>query len=303
MERVYGNMKIKSNWFDSKKKNRKIAAIGYKGLNLYLSLGKYRLVRLTNNIEFRIHVTISTLRKETGYSSKEIIELLKILINQKIIRLIKPTRWDRLYDADGKLKSNEQLVILATDVPVTTRVTSDDGKIEDQIKSDEDYYISVDLDMLEYYKTVGLDERYFPLYCLLRKLSNGTEGKAFMTIHNMAETLSMHHDTIHKYIKILNKMQLLCSDKTKNKKDGFMFEHRLCGSVSQYNEFQYAHKNTMMRNTKRWKLDCDIEKIMESNIEELELYYGESDLEETTSSESVEYEQSFENCDGEYEIV
>jgi len=75
------------------------------------------------------------------------------------------------------------ITLVATDVPKTDWKKFDGDKMpKDKPKTDDDYFISVDLDMLEYYKAVGLNERYFPIFCFIRKLSNGIERKAYMTI-------------------------------------------------------------------------------------------------------------------------
>ncbi|MEK3716250.1 hypothetical protein [Paenibacillus sp. FSL R7-0333] len=252
MEKLYGSVKIKSAWFDQNNKKRKILDIDYKGLNMYLTLCKYRLKRENLNEEFIFYTTISELRHTSGYSADETIDLLKLLITKKIIKLQKPTRWDRLKDENNKIKVNEMIVFRAIDVPQTDSVIKE-GKRKDQPRSDEDLWISVDLDMLEFYKGKGLSDKYYPLHCLLSKLSNGQEQKAFMTITKMAKTLGTHQDTIHKYIKVMNEKNVVCSFFRNNGKGGKKLEHKICKGVGTYAEFLEINKDTMDRNTERWK--------------------------------------------------
>lgn len=302
MERVYGSIKIKSNWFDWNNEKRKILKIGHEGLDMYFTLGKYRLARTPNTQDYTFHVSIDSLRKETGYSTIKIIELLKLLKSQKIITMKKPSRWDRLYNENGKLNDKEMITFVAIDVPKLDSIKAEgDNMPKEEPRTDDDYYIPVDLDVLEYYRTVGLNEKYFPLYCLLRKLSNGTERKAYMTIHKMAKTLGVHHDTIHKYIKELNVKFLLCSVKKKGFKKNYRFEHHLADSAIGYQRFLNAYMETMQRNAKRWENKVsDKEKVVNSSEDYLDVEIVEDNWSGNSENypileyvDSDQYEQAY----------
>ncbi|WP_312149891.1 hypothetical protein [Paenibacillus odorifer] len=284
MEKLYGSVKIKSSWFDQKNKKRKILDIGYKGLNMYLTLCKYRLKRENLNEEFLFYTTITELRHESGYSADETIELLKLLIRKKIIKLEKPTRWDRLKDEKKETKVKELIVLRAIDVPQTVSVMKE-GQRVDEIKSADDLWISVDLDMLELYKEKKLSDKYLPLHCLMSKLSNGLEQKAFMTITKMAATLGSHQDTIHKYIKVMNEKNVLCSFYKNNGKGGKKLEHKICKSVMKYEDFLKINKETMNRNTQRWKSKEDVEEIEFIGEDDDGLDFEEEDFEDEQESE------------------
>ncbi|KGP82123.1 MULTISPECIES: helix-turn-helix domain-containing protein [unclassified Paenibacillus] len=277
MERIFGSVKIKSAWFDHTNEKRKFLKIGYEGLYVYLALTKNRLHRVNENRLFTFQVSIDTLRKETGYSAKKVIELLKVLKSNKIIKMEKPSRWDRLNDEDGIANVYQMMIISAIDVPHTDW---DKVKKKDIPVDGENFFVSVNLDMLELYKKKGLKERYIPLYCLFRKLSNGTEGKAFMRIEKMAKTLGFSKDTIHKYIKRLNAEYLLYTRKIPNGKGGYKFEHYLCSSVGDYDEFLRAHKDSIDKNISRWKMN---DYLLEDESDETEVggySEGEKEIED-----------------------
>jgi hypothetical protein len=70
------SIRIKSSWFDNLERQKNVyQKITYKGLNLYFQLYKFRLHNQEN--EHTFITSISLLRKETGYSTQEVFELLK----------------------------------------------------------------------------------------------------------------------------------------------------------------------------------------------------------------------------------
>lgn len=230
MNYTLSHIKIKSNWFEEKSKYIKIGHIGF---DLYLSLFKFRLHKQEHNYFFI--TSISLLRKETGYSTLVIYEYLKLFKKLKIIKVENVSRWDYLLDENGEIKDKEVLVITAADVP---NLIEDANKKEIPVTED-DYYVSVDLDLMEYYKDNGLNEKYYGLYCLMKKLSNGNpEGKSYMTIENMSEVLGYDKDYVNKMVHEMNKRNILYSKKRRNMKKNHYFEHYLCPNMSKIDEFR-----------------------------------------------------------------
>src|SRR5690606_20137760 len=120
--------------------------ITYKGLNLYFQLYKFRLHNQEN--EHTFITSISLLRKETGYSTDEVFDLLKKLKGAKIIKLQNVSRWDYLLDEEGNIRDKDILFIEAID----TFPISDYKNVVDN------YYIYIPLDLFDLYKQKGLNE-------------------------------------------------------------------------------------------------------------------------------------------------
>lgn len=246
----YGKVRIKSNWFD--RGNKKILKFGHEGLAMFFLLCKHRVGRATRYFEqneYTFHVTLDLLAKASGCTKSEVVELLKLLVHSKVLKLCTPTRWDRLDDKKGGLLAHKMIILESTDSPKTFK--DDNGK--DMPLTNEDYFVWVDLDLMEYYKQISLGSKYFPLHCLIRKLSNATEKKAFMTIEHMAEALGNSKDTIYKYVKDLNNNYLLYSRETSNGKGGIKFEHFILRDLNTADEFLAANRASIERNIKKWK--------------------------------------------------
>lgn len=221
------HIKLKSNWFDGNESKYNI--IGYNGLNLYLNLFRFYVNRQENVYTFI--TCISLLRREIGYSTLEIADLLKMMRKNGLIEILNISRWDQI-ESKGKVYDDKTLVIVATDVPNTKREKNDKGQENDTPVTEDDYYVPVDLDLLDVYKEKGLSERYYPLYCLLRKLSNGNaERKSFMGVNKMAKILGYGSKQVNEMIHELNRHHLLYSDYKDNDKGGKKFEHRLADTV------------------------------------------------------------------------
>lgn len=233
------SIKLKSNWFDKlERKQNTYQKITYKGLNLYFQLFKFRLYNQENENTFV--TSISLLRKETGYTTDEIFDLLRKMKGAKVIKVENVSRWDYLIDEDGKIKDKDILVITSSDSPNTTRkpqtdkkgnvITDKDGneKMIDSPVSDDDYYLSVSFDMLDLYKSKGLNERYYALYCLIFKWRFGhIDHKMNMKIENIAKILDFDKDTIHRMIYQMNRNYLLSSYRKVRQAGGYKFEHYL----------------------------------------------------------------------------
>lgn len=220
------NVKVKSNWFeDLGRKKNVYQKIGTKGLYLYFQLYKFYLPQQ----EQELFVTsISLLRKETGYSTDLIFELLRKLKRYGVIKMCNVSRWDYLLDGDKVLDKNV-LVIAANDVPVTERKLKGKNEIDMPV-SESDYYISINLSMFDKFKGLygtgskGMNiERYVPLYCLIQKW-----GKMRMSIENIAALLEFDKDYVHKMLRSMQENKLLKSNKKKRRgRQGYYYEHKL----------------------------------------------------------------------------
>ncbi|WP_026678699.1 hypothetical protein [Fictibacillus gelatini] len=234
-------IKIKSNWFDKEGRKKNVyEKITYKGLNLYFQLYKFRLHNQEN--EHTFITSISMLRKETGYSTDEVFDLLKKMQGAKIIKLNNVSRWDYLIDENGSIRDKDILIITATDA------------ISSFGKKDDDFYIYVPLELFEKYKQAGLTEKYFALYCLIAKWSNNMEGKMYMKIAKMADHLGFDKDYIHKMIYKMNRNYFMSSHRrTRKGEHGYFFEHHLLTSVKEeeIKKFLLTEKENMDRLIKR----------------------------------------------------
>jgi hypothetical protein len=211
--------------------------------------------------EYTYICSISLLRKETGYSAPRIIELLKLLSKKKIIK-VDISRWDRLIGDNGNVLDDKLLVIEALDRPDTYRGYNDKKEEVDLPKTKDDYYISLDMPLMQYYMDLKLNERYFGLHCLISKYSNGTEGKCWLSINNMADILGFGDKTVNNMIHELNKRYLLYSryletdkkivGKSGDTENGNKFEHFLLGNLDHKDNWLSAHKDSVDRNIRKW---------------------------------------------------
>lgn len=251
---------IKSKWFDYG--DNKYKRLGADGFYLYLNLFRYYIDR--QETEYTFLCPLSFLRKDTGYTSHKVIDLLRLLVKEKVIRIVNLSRWDRLLDEKGKLVDDKVLVIEAIDKPQTYRDKNSDGE-EVDIPCDpkeENFYISLDMPLIQHYIDIGLSERYFGLHCLMSKYSNGTENKSWMTIENMASVLGFGDKTINKMIHEMNRKYVLYTrylktdkkaiGKNSMSKDGSKFEHFLLRNYDLMGKWMETYKDSIDKNIKKW---------------------------------------------------
>lgn len=231
---------INSEWFDGKKSLFK--KLGEKTFFLYLTLFKFRIPRQKN---YHVFVTsIDLLRKETRFSANEILEMLLKLKRYKIIKIDGYSRTEYFFDENKKIKDKNTIVIHA------------DGS-----DNDWEYNIPVDLNMVQYYLDIGLNIKYIGLYCLLRRLSNNPERKAYMGIDKMAKILGYDKDVVNKMVYELNKRYLLYSWKVKVKKwdksysnKKHRFEHILCYDYDKLDKFKEEFGSEIEKNLSKIKV-------------------------------------------------
>ncbi|MCY9007167.1 hypothetical protein [Peribacillus frigoritolerans] len=237
-------MKIKSEWFDEMGRKKNVyQKITYKGLFLYFQLYKFRLHNQENEHTFM--TSISMLRKETGYTSNEVFDLLKKLKAAKVINLENVSRWEYLLDIDKNVRDKDILMITATDAYSLT---------DYERKEDEGFYIYIPLDLFTKYEKAGLNEKYYALYCLIKKWSNNPEDKMWMSISKMANRLGFDKDYVNQMIYTLNRNYFLSSYRKKRKgEQGFNFEHYILdnGKSDKIEKFVSEHKANMDKLIKR----------------------------------------------------
>lgn len=232
------NIVVNGLWFELDDDN-KFLKIGCKTFYLYLSLFKFRVFKQEHDYLF--HTSISLLRKETGYSTDEILEMLKLMKRHKILSFDGLSRWDMLIDEHGKIKDRELITCYSIDVPDTSLEGT--------------RFVNVDPNMLEYYKRLGLHERYYAIYCLIRyQADRNSEKKSFTSIEKSAKFLDMDKDTFNKMIHEMNRKYILYSQKRRNGKGDYYFEHRICNTFEMVEKFKESDfiKSGIEMNIKQW---------------------------------------------------
>lgn len=266
------DIKIKSNWFET----GIIKEIGYKGYNLYLQLFKFYTPRQEN--EYTFIVSISMLRKETGYTSSEIVELLKMMLKAKIIKW-NISRWDRMYE-NNKLLDDKLFIVWACDEPKTTRTTVTKYNKEmviDKPNTDNDKYVSVNLDLMQYYFDLELNERCYLIHTYIKKMSNSVEGKCWVSINKMADVLGIGDNYVHKLIHEMNRKYVLYS--AYRLVDGYMmidgkkkrkkrFEHRVLTNIKGLDQFKKIFKDDIDKNVAKWNKRNNKDEIVEDDFQE-----------------------------------
>lgn len=247
MDFALNHIKIKSSWFDKK---AIISRIGCDGFFLYLTLYRYYI---HNQDAPTFCISMKALKKETGFTMPETYQLFKSLVRYKIIAC-NVTRWDRYQD-------NDLFIVTAIDFPITERVEKNEKEYDSPV-SDEDFYISVDLKMMQHYLDNGLQGEEMALYCLIRKWSNNAEHKCWMSIGKMAEILCLSNDRVHKMVYKLNRLYLMCTSYRKNGKrqirgketTTYRFEHNILDNYSGLEGFQNQPdiKRTIESNVAKW---------------------------------------------------
>lgn len=271
MDYIKNHIKIKSNWFN--KYNGTFIKMEFKGLFLYFTLykfflGEYKLSNVRNlkknEMDKDINLFITSIgmlkeemeqksienRQRVRYTKEEILELLKTMERIGAIEIVNKSRWDQLLKGDGKVDDNRILKIIASDFPQTTR---DHKKEVDVPNTKDDYFLPIDLRLLDYYLLAGLTERHYPIYCIIRKMTNNFETKSWMTIDTMSEHLGMDKDSINRLIHDLNRKYLLYSHKRKRKdSQGYRFEHFICGNYSSLKSFRERYEKEIEKNINKW---------------------------------------------------
>lgn len=250
------SIRIPSRWFDipEGKKNTFQKMGGYKGFYLYLQLYKFRLHNQAK--EHTFITSISLLRKETGYKTDVIFDLLKCLKSAKIITIAGVSRWEYLLDENKNPLEDKLLHISVKENESNPIYSGFDKKLDD-------FYIYVSFDLVEQYKKAKLDEKHFALHCLVQRYQRN--GNCFMAIETMAEVLNIDKDTINRMIFNLNRNYFMVSWRRVNKKKqgeektSYRYEHVTYEEGKKYQDkdktnwegWLHRYKNDMDTITKR----------------------------------------------------
>lgn len=290
------NIYVKAKWFEDEKS--KINKIGCEGYFLYLNLFKFLIPNQEHKYTFI--TSLSLIRKETGFTTQQVYDLLKLLIKQKIIDT-NVSRWDRMFDG-SKLLDDKTIMIYGIDVPNTYRKENEKGVVVDVPVTSDDIYISVNLEMMQHYIDIGLNEKYCALYSLIRKLSSGNlERKSWMSINNMADILGVGDNYLNHMIYDMNRKYLLASYyrgstkkviKKGKKVSGKSFEHHLLVNVKYRDQWIKANQEQIEKNIRKW--DKAKDRKSKDKIDEIDDEADEQVPEDNYKWEDeMEFEESF----------
>lgn len=241
-------VKIKSSWFD---KDGIINKIGVNGFYLYIQLYKYFL----HNQNKEIFLTsVYLLKKDTGFTESETIDLIKLLIRHKIINTT-VTRWDRY-------NQKNNLIIEGTDLPQTHREVRGNTEV-DVPNTENDYYIVLDMKLLQEYKKENMNITSYSIYALINKYISTLEIKSTISINEIALRLNISNDKAQKTIRNLNRSKFMYSKyrKVNSKQFGksYKFEHYLFNRFSNLEEKRKIYEKEIQKNINKWNKE---EKIM-----------------------------------------
>lgn len=235
---------IPSRWFDpakDKKENTFQKIGGHKGFYLYLQLYKFRVHSQDN--EHTFVTCISFLRKETGYTTNEVFELLKRLKNAKVISIAGASRWEYLLNDKGEIIEDKALIITVSE--------KESFPIHSDFDKRNEFYIYVSFKLLKMYEEKKLDAKYFALHCLIQRMQRNEDGVCFMSIEVMSEILKLDKDTINRMINTLNREYLLVSFRKSNKhrrgEGSYKFDH-----IAYEDNEKYADKDKSISNWDGW---------------------------------------------------
>lgn len=262
------SIKIKSNWFDGKKKSifKKIGK--EEGLNLYLQLFRFRQHQITgdgqqNYNQHVFRITIGELIQYTKVNlkrkltSKQVVDLFRKMENAGIIKLHTPYRWNLLFDDNDKVLVDRLVVLEASDVPNTHIEKNERGKDVDAPDTEDDYYIPINFRTIDYmYNELKFTSKEVAVYLLLMKLSNAGERKATININTMKKWLGYGNDTITNILIALNKNCMVATF-SKRKKEGISYEHLPVRSYDNIKPFKKTNRDAFRIFLNRYKSKTD----------------------------------------------
>lgn len=214
------HMKIPSSWFDKQGRSKSVYEKigGYKGLNLYIQLYKFRIHNQSNEHTFL--TTIKLLQEQTklmnkkGYTHDEIIDILKLLVKHEIIEIVGFKNLNLLKKEKKNIAENLNLHIVGLNYLPLGEWNVEERQLQGVSENDSrKFYIYVPLSMLAIMAKLGLDERHFALLLLIIKLKkrstkhkklNPIEQYCYMSLEQFHETLGISVGTIRKLLKDMN---------------------------------------------------------------------------------------------------
>ncbi|WIF94297.1 helix-turn-helix domain-containing protein [Caminicella sporogenes] len=184
---------FKSNWFEEGVVNK----IGINGLWIYFNIRKFKLQYSSNICVFSLDLLYKEIQqyyktKNRKYSKSNIREIIFKLKKFGIID------FDRKYN----MKNNNDLCKCELlDLPI----------LDKNFKpvSSDDYYITVDTDVINKIFKLDMDERHIITYYCLRKFSNANQ--ITVSYEKMAKWLGVSKNTVNKYCIELEENKIIAN--------------------------------------------------------------------------------------------
>lgn len=256
---------IPSSWFNTidvvtkKEIESTYQKMGYQVFNLYLQLYKFRIYGQDNQHIFYTSIeslrnemqTVSMKNGELDYNrrpdAKVIVKYLNKLIELNIITLenVSDKQWRDFLNPKTKIDSDRFLEITSTVKFNIDDFNRDSTKEVNKTKemTQDDYFIYVPFDVISSYEKYGLNEKYYPLYCMMKKWSH-TYGYTYMRQEKIAAALNITRPTVCKMIEEMNQKYFLVTKPKKNKQNHIEHHHYVLDDMEDehVNKYYLAHK-------------------------------------------------------------
>lgn len=260
-------IKVKSSWLDWRQPI--FEKITYEHFYVYVNLYRFRTHQEQEQDTFI--TSLGFLRKETGYSTEKVYNLLRDLHKHHIIK-VDVSRWDYFIDKSRKGKKvkyidNAIFICYTLDKPNLDRVWNNaKSKYEDQRVTDDDYYININVEMIDHYRQIHKEiknsrlkpDRLITFYCILNKYNNNPDKKSSTSIWKMAEAIGFSKTHVNNMIEEMNLNGLLSSRKVKTSMNRDGFEHVVAQNTKAVKELKREVKhapNTYQKGLKQNKVD------------------------------------------------
>lgn len=235
---------IKSNWFDK----GKIKELDIEGLWVYINIRKFVLRYMNNICAFSIDELYKEIQRyyKENYNKKYSKPNLKnYLFKLKKFKII---NFDRKYN----MKNSTDLVLCAlNDLP----------NLDDKYKpiSEEDYFITIDFEMIEHIFNSGLNENHVIVYYLLKKYINADQ--ITISYDYMSNILNIDKNSINKYSFELEQYEFIANQYTKLQ-NGHIGNNFLVSTDKTYKKDENIKEVSNKNNIKRLKKKLQNKKIM-----------------------------------------
>lgn len=218
------NFKIKSNWFDE---FGKIYNIKDKAFWLYLNLRTLEL-KYEDTAIISVLMLYEILNKNNFKISKN--EIIKIIQTLKANKLID-------YDSNKyRIKTNKELIkIKFIDLPNIKRIDNID-KPETKV----DYYININMNVINYIIKCGLSHKHVIVYLYLSKFNN----KCYSSCKLISDSTGLGLNQINKYYltDLEKSTKLICNVMLKGKNKNSYNYFLICNNIEKVDEFYKKNK-------------------------------------------------------------
>jgi len=199
---------------------------GEKALNIYIQFFRYRV----NKGDVNQHVIITSLSQLRQFTNQNMSRRMSIPEIKNVLARFEKLGLIKIHSKALRYTEAQDLIIL-----------------EIERVKDNDYYFLVDFDIINYlYNKNKFRDTTVMVYLMLNKLSNGVEGKAFMSIFNITKTLNTGTRKVLTAYGELNRAGVVATiPKKRHQGPGSRFEHLVCKRFDEIEEFKSTHKNTI----------------------------------------------------------